>query len=67
MGKAIPMLSDPDPNRTGSAKAPTSEEVIDSIREDARRLLTPFSRLVQKQRGLGDAATKRCDCWRGCI
>ena len=41
-----------------SGKMPTADEVRQSIREDAKRLLTPLYEKIQRQRGLPKRSTR---------
>ena len=50
MGKAERLLGPAGPPTSG--RMPTADEVRAAVRRDARRLLAPFYRKVQKQRGL---------------
>ena len=51
--KAEPIMTPPPGgDEYDPSKAPTAAEIRESVRRDAKRLLTPFFKRVQQQRGL---------------
>lgn len=52
MGRAESLLSPRGPVEVDRSKMPTADQVRKSVRRDAKRLLEPFFKKVQQQRGL---------------
>lgn len=51
-GKAEPIITPTGGDEYDPSKVPTADEVRKSVRKDAKRLLVPYSRKAQRQRGL---------------